>query len=233
MERQKKVLFSLLVLTVLIAGAIVFWLLKYRSVELAGAPVPPPPVVEEKRAEPPPAAAVALKEITFAKTLMIGSKWIQIDEGEATAVPCEQVPQLFGYLKIDAQTTGELTCKDDYMGGTQLRFKDAAGDSRTVDLEQSDGDAGDAWDMRSLISRNKDGRLRIEIISLASRDDIDTEVEEESCSIHESALVWDPVERSFDATDPSGLFTTGKFTLPIGIGGSCLNDKGELKAKSP
>jgi hypothetical protein len=237
MDSQKKVLFGSLAVFALVTAGIMYWLLKVRSVEIAkidASPSASSNPSENKaaatKAEPPQAVFTA-KEIDFKQTLQIEDKAIIIDGGEAVKVPCEAVPQLFGFVKIDADVTGELTCKDDYMGGIQLKVKDASGEDHAVDLEQADGDAGDSWDSRSLLSREKDGRLRIDLISVSSSENIEDEKSTPSCSLRETALTWDPATKSFLGANPSGLFNLKMFRSDISVSESCLDEQGDFKAQ--
>jgi hypothetical protein len=236
MDSRKTVLFGSLIVFGLVTAGIMYWLLKFRSVEIAGTPVPqteekPAQIKPEemKQPEAPPPAAMTSNEIVFEKTLQIEDKQIIVDGGAAQIIPCEAVPQLFGYVKVDADTTGELTCETDYPGGIKLRIKDAGVDTQPTLLQAASGDAGDVWDSRSLLSREKDGRLRIDLISVSSSDNIDTPEEEASCTLRETSLVWDRAAKQFLGANPGGQFSLKMFRLPIAVSKLCLDEQGNFK----
>lgn len=237
MDSRKTVLFGSLIVFGLVTAGIMYWLLKFRSVEIANAPVPPAAEVkpaqirpeEMKQPETPPPPTITSNEILFEKTLQIEDRQIIVDGGAAQIIPCEAIPQLFGYVKVDGDTTAELTCETDYPGGIKLNVKDASGESQPTLLQAASGDAGDIWDSRSLLSREKDGRLHIDLISVSSTDNIDTPEEEATCSLRETALVWDRGAKQFLGANPSGLFSLKLFRRPIAISKLCLDEQGGFK----
>lgn len=211
-----------LVLFALIAGGLVL----VRQEAPKNAETAPP-----SNAKPSLPPAVAAKEVGFRKHLLVTHKSIAADDGDSTPVACEAVPQLFGYLTIDEGTTAELTCTTEYLGGIRMRYTDEQGEIRTLDLGQSEGDAGDMWDSRSLITRDETGKMRIDTLTFSSSDNSESEDVEDSCSVREAALEWDATTKSFDAVSSPSRFQMDLVTPPVHVASVCLDERGAWKSK--
>lgn len=169
-------------------------------------------------------------EISFSKTLALSPQGISIDEGLVQAVPCSgdrKSPAFIGYIKTPKGDELKISCTSDYMGGISLSYVDGKGTPHSIDLSQSDGDAGDVWDTRAWISRDtKDGvqKLVIRIVTLTSSEALDSGSLKE-CSMNKIFYAWDPDGQRF-IEDPADT----EFDLPpfpdSKVASGCFDDKG-------
>ena len=168
-----------------------------------------------------------LQTLNFNKSIMVTADSLGVDDGELNVVPCENDPQIIGYIEITPQLAGELSCSTDYLGGVNLTFTGPMGDKETVSLAQQDGDAGDMWDTRSLITRTSDGLVLIEMISLSSSESLGEDNDQPaSCSVRQESLIWDLQAKAFAPAEGPGEFFLSRFIPPINVVNDCLDSNG-------
>lgn len=209
-------------------GGVLYLKSNIRSVTDATAPLFVGPTPE---AANPATPAAPVHEIVFSKVIILREKSMSVDGGDFMPVACaagSSEGAIFGYIQLNDQQRGDLTCAEEYMGGIGLTFIDPDGKQKTIKLVSSDGDAGEAWESRSWIM--KDGGLKIRTVSLQSSNDTETG-ELLNCAVDRKLLAWDNNVRDFTSAEDTAEWSFANFTPPIGVAKDCLNPDGTWKGK--
>ncbi len=157
---------------------------------------------------------------------------ISIDGGAPQALPCSgdrEAPTAVGYIRLDTETKGRLTCASGYLGGIYLSYRNAAGEPVSRSLALNDGDAGDEWERRSWISARRPGMpVAIEAITLSSSiDPMDGTLL--GCTATRSVHTWDDNARELVEAEASSDLEPARFTPPIGVSSGCLDEEGKWR----
>jgi hypothetical protein len=100
-------------------------------------------------------------------------------------------------------------------------------------LSQQGGDAGDAWDIRSQVTRNQDGTIAVERVTFTSEEEILPDGSNAPALCHaprKLRFLWNPQKRDFEGSDiPTG--DLGWIAPPINIAGACLDSAGRWKTQ--
>ncbi len=167
------------------------------------------------------------QELKFNQQLLIELDAISVDGGAFLKVPCTPDGTTFALLKW-GNTTAEMICRDDYLGGIELRFKGKSGEDLQHTLAQSDGDAGESWDMRSLVVRTENGGLKIETLSFKTTEEQEgTTNGPITCSSRKFAVSWNDSEKNFVSADFSGAMKEELFNPPSQLLQICQDGHGK------
>ncbi len=176
----------------------------------------------------------AESEIQFKKFLLVTARSLAVDGGPLQKVPCQGKngkPELIGFIK-EKETRIELVCINDFLGGISLQYQEGSGKKIHLNLGRTEGDAGDLWETRSLVSKNEEGLLNIDTITLTSSQDMSQaekpdDIPPPVCEEELVAYTWDPQKNTFIETLPSKNFTIENFAPPIDVDDGCLTADGK------
>jgi hypothetical protein len=165
---------------------------------------------------------------------------LQADESSEQKVACTQPngrPQWIGFLR-EGNRKVDMVCVQDYMGGIFLEYESGApgeeGQKISLNLSQVDGDAGELWDTRARITKNKKGFSHIEVLTLTSHQDFGASAKglpPPTCTESAKAFDWNPQNHAYIETASNGSFKAQDFRPPIEVDEKCLNDKGQWQVR--
>ncbi len=178
-----------------------------------------------------PTPAANAEKLEFTQSILIHHNGISVDGGGFKTVPCatrSEAAVPFALVTLDQDVFAELTCIDDYMGGVKITYKSPSGELKSIQVGQQEGDAGDQWDLRTLVTKQGDGTLKVESVTLSSSVDELGAVPTE-CHITRATRVWNKEAKDFVSAEAPAVFTVDNFTLPLFVSRDCLDSNGQWK----
>ena len=174
---------------------------------------------------------VTAEEIKFTKTILFHRGQYSADGGELKSLPCTNTRKTIAFFYLDgAKDKAVISCTDEYMGGASLSYEDKSGQVADLEIAQQEGDAGDIWETRSLLTRDEKG-LRVAKVTLteSSEESLESETAPAKviCSEHRVQYQWNLKDKKFEEVPYTDSFGLKDFTRPTID--SCLNADGSLK----
>ncbi|HMQ11157.1 MAG TPA: hypothetical protein PKC21_01600 [Oligoflexia bacterium] len=171
-----------------------------------------------------------VKVVKFKKSIEITKDHLNIDDETQIKVKCytgDKNKYPFAKIVVGENIKIPIYCEKDYLGGIFLEIKNSE-DVDKIELFQQDGDAGEMWDTRAWITKDKDiyEILKITLGSYLIDDDVMSD--KRNCETSYQFFTWNEKNKNFDyiqkKIDPS--FIKRKFKAPITVDDVCLNKKG-------
>lgn len=179
--------------------------------------------------------AAAAADLSFTKEVALQDKKLSVDAKGFKPAPCSATrnpPTEVGRLPIAEGVTAKIICIDDYDGGFLLTYPSRSGQSKSLELSELSGDAGDQWDRRAWIQKDPDRGVLFLIVTASSNTDTDTG-ELINCTFSAKQYSWSGVKGEVVEGSLAKPFSPASFGKPIGVDRRCLNADGGWKGLPP